>query len=146
MYGFKKKEALNEQGIKSEDHVDLFKNPLKVHDSRFDQNERKVKSWIRNREKYPEPKPVVHDPGYMSARNKIDLASTKLQMSLTDQVNECMAEHNLIIRINMLEGIKDTVHRASKPYIEFLIRKYSAMLDVQLSTQINEDDPFGDRK
>ena len=77
-------------------------------------------------EKYKKPeKQDEKDPGYMERMNKIAIQDTKLQMSMSDQVTECMKETNLTARIDMLKEVYHKVHRASKPYINFLIKKYT---------------------
>jgi hypothetical protein len=68
------------------------------------------------------------DPNYMQRMNKIAIDDTKLQMSMSDQVTECMKQTNLPLRIEMFKSISKTVHKASRPYIEFLIRKYTKKL------------------
>ncbi len=80
-------------------------------------------------EKYKKPeKQEEKDPTYMQRMNKIAIQDTKLQMSMSDQVTECMKETNLPARIDMLKEVSHRVHKASKPYIDFLIRKYTKKL------------------
>lgn len=71
------------------------------------------------------------DHGYMERMNKVAIADTKSQMSTADQVTKCMNETYLPKRIEMFKEISHTVHKASKPYIEFLIRKYTKKMELE---------------
>jgi len=71
---------------------------------------------------------ISHDSSFMEKQIKIAVADTKLQLSMADQVTECMKETDLKKCVEMFKKIANTVHRASKPYIDFLIRKYTKKL------------------
>lgn len=94
----------------------------------------KQENYQKLREKYPEKKEVEYNPGYMAEQNKIAIANTAKTMDLDAQIRECMNEAHLPRRITLFKQLLPVVHRASVPYIEFLIRKYTKKLD-----------PFSDR-
>jgi hypothetical protein len=73
------------------------------------------------------------DPEYMQRMNKVAISDTKLQMSMSDQVIECMKETNLPKRVELLKDVYHKVHRASQPYINFLIKKYTQKMNSENS-------------
>ena len=90
---------------------------------------RKQESYQKLREKYPEKKEIEHNPGYMVEQNKIALANTAKTMKLEEQIAICMQQSDVSKRIQMFKTLLPLVHRASVPYVQFLIRKYQKKLN-----------------
>ena len=100
-----------------------YKKPIECKDE--EERQKYVKSQLsyhtvgkyKNKEHQSSPKP--------------DRTPSSTYVNISDQINECMQEMDLVKRIEMFKKLSDTIHRASKPYIEFLIRKYTKKMQDQ---------------
>lgn len=92
-----------------------------------------------NREKYVKSRLAYHTVGKYKNNEyknnpKADRTPSSTHIDMEAQIRVCMNELDLPSRITLFKNLLPVVHRASVPYIEFLIRKYTKKLD-----------PFSDR-
>ena len=87
-----------------------------------------------DRERYVKSQLSYHTVGKYKNKEyqtnvKPDRTSSLVYVNISDQITECMKEMNLSKRIDMFKKLSLVVHRASKPYIDFLIRKYTKKME-----------------